>query len=509
MSEQQKYLSGINFIRSQLDTIAKILCFILAVSFIVLFVVLSLKRALYPYETEWMEGSFIRSAARIYNGQQLFVRPSIYFVNWLYQPLSYYCIALAMHWTGISCTAGRIVTFSSTIITACLVYLAVIRLTKGSHYTALIGAGLFLACYGLTELCFDIVRPDPLFVTLLVASVVVLIYSQRPVYLIASAFFITLAIFTKQQAVYYVVPVGLWLFLQKRSYAAIYLIGVIIFFGLGTYLFYLANGDWYFYYVYRVPSGKSGSLNYLRILMVFSSFVFSGWGVASLSTLLAYFILAKERRSFFKSLNGFLAIMLFGAVFHMAIHLSDLISGKNSAMPFAAFLAIAMPVALSDVRSLLPDKFRVILPWLIAFQFLACLYTPKRLPFGVVTASDRKASDRFVDSIRNIKGNVLLWNNSIAADFAGKGPYANELAVEDVLSVGDTISKQFAKEWRQAFDNHFFDAVIIDDVTYNNLDSIPGYTFSRFINTGSDAFKTFYGSVPSYPRYVLIPKNSR
>ena len=81
--------------------------------------------------------------------------------------------------------------------------------------------------------------------------------------------------------------------------------------------------------------------------------------------------------------------------------------------------------------------------------------------------------------------------------------------MEDVLSVGDTISKQFAKEWRQAFDNHFFDAVIIDDVTYNNLDSIPGYTFSRFINTGSDAFKTFYGSVPSYPRYVLIPKNSR
>src|SRR5579872_7110039 len=169
MAEQKKFVRIIYFFRSHLDSIGKILAFIFAISFIVLFVVLSLKRVLYPYETEWMEGSFIRSAARIYNGQQLFVRPSIYFVNWLYQPLSYYCIAAAMHWTGITCTAGRIVTFSSTIITACLVYLAVIRLTKGSHYNALLGAGLFLSCYGLTELCFDIVRPDPLFVTLTVA----------------------------------------------------------------------------------------------------------------------------------------------------------------------------------------------------------------------------------------------------------------------------------------------------------------------------------------------------
>jgi len=503
---QKKFLSLITYIRSHSDQIAKIVAFVLAVSFIVLFVVLSLKRVLYPYEVEWMEGSFIRHAARIYAGQPLFVKPSIYFVNWLYQPLSYYCIAAIMHWTGITCTAGRVITFSSTMITAILVYFAVIRLTNKSHYTALIGAGLFLACYGLTDLCFDIVRPDPLFVTLLVASVVVLLYSQRLMFILVSALLITLAIFTKQQAIYYVLPVAIWLFLQKRSSAAIYVGVVILFFAIGTYIFYLANGDWYFYYVYLIPQGKSGSLNYSRMIFVFSSFVFSGWGVASISTLLSFFILAKEGKSFFRSTNGFLAIILLGCIFHMAIHLSDVISGRNSAMPFAAFLAIALPVALKDVRAFIPDTYKFILPWLIVFQFLGSLYTPKRLPFGVVTAADHKASDRFVDSLRAMNGNVMLWNNSLAAEFAGKRSYANDLAVADVLSVGDSISRQFGREWKQAFDDRIFDAIIIDDVTYNNLDSIPGYTFSRFINTGSDPFKNYYGAVPSYPRYVLVPR---
>ena len=99
----------------------------------------------------------------------------------------------------------------------------------------------------------------------------------------------------------------------------------------------------------------------------------------------------------------------------------------------------------------------------------------------------------------------MLWNNSLAAEFAGKQSYANELAVADVLSTGDAISKQFAKEYKEAFNKKFYDAIIIDDVTYNNLDSIPNYSFSRFINTGSDPFKTYYGNAPSFPRYVLVP----
>ena len=154
---------------------------------------------------------------------------------------------------------------------------------------------------------------------------------------------------------------------------------------------------------------------------------------------------------------------------------------------------------------LIPPAYRKILPWLIIFQFLGCLYTPKRLPFGYITKSDHKASEKFVDSLRAMQGNIMLWNNSLAAEFAGKKSYANDLAVADVLSVGDAISKQFAKEYKESFDKQIYDAIIIDDVTYNNLDSIPDYTFSHFINTGSDPFKTYYGNVPSFPRYVLTP----
>jgi len=492
-------------LHSKLDSIGKWLAFLLSLAFVVLFVFLSIKRVLYPFEVEWMEGSFIRHAARIFNGEQLFVAPSIHFVNWLYQPLYYYFVAFAMKWTGFSCTAGRIVTFASTMTTALLVYAAVYRLAR-SHYYSFLGAGLFLACYGLTDLCFDIVRPDPLFVTLTVASVVILLYSQLPFALILSAVFISLAIFTKQQAFYYVIPVALWLFIQKRTAAFTYLATVVICFAIGTYLFYQANGEWYFYYVYKISGAKSGGLNYLRIIFVFSSFVFSGWAVATLSTIVGYSIIKKDWKDFVRSYDGLLTFVLLACVFHMAIHLSHLISGRNSAMPFAAFLAIAFPVCLLKVRSFIPTKFQPLLIWLIVFQFLGSLYTPKRLPFGVVTAADHAATNRFVDSLKTIQGNVMVWNNTIAAEAAGKQSFANYLAVSDISAVGDSVSKEFAKQWQATFDTGLYNAIIIDDVTYNNMDSIPNYIFSRFINTGSDSYKTFFGNVPSYPRYVLIPK---
>jgi hypothetical protein len=508
MTIPTKINQTIDFIRTNSDRIAKITAFILAISFIILFIVLSLKRVFYPFEVEWMEGSFIRHAARIFNGEQLFVKPSIYFVNWLYQPLYYYFVAFAMKWAGFSCTAGRIVTFASTMTTALLVYAAVFRLVR-SHYYSFLGAGLFLACYGLTDLCFDIVRPDPLFVTLTIASVVVLIYSQRPLAIVFSAILISLAIFTKQQAFYYVVPLAAWLFFQKRSSAFIYLTVVIICFAIGTYLFYQANGEWYFYYIYKVSGAKSGGLNYLRATFVFSSFIFSGWAVASLSTIVGYLILRKQGQSFLRSTSGLLLFTLLAAVFHMAIHLTDLISGRNSAMPFAALLAIAFPVIIIQIRPYISVKYQSALLWLIVFQLLGSLYTPKRLPFGVVSSSDHQATARFVDSLKTINGDVLLWNNSIAAEFAGKKSFANYLAVADIAAVGDRLSTQFKKDWQATFDTGLYSAIIIDDVTYNNMDSIPNYTFSHFINTGSECYKTFFGSVPSYPRYVLVPKKEK
>lgn len=495
-----------HLIRVHQQRIVEVTAVLLALAFIIVFIALSISRVGYPLEVEWMEGAFIRHAERAYLGLPIYVKPSIHFVSFLYQPLYYYAVAAVMPIFGFSCTAGRVVTFVSTILTTIIIFSAVFHLSSRSYLYGLIGGGLFLASYALTDQCFDIVRPDPMFVTLLVASIVTLTLSRSVWSLFVSALLLALAVFTKQQAIYYLAPIILWLYFQHRNRAVVYTFVLLLCLIAGVYILYTINGDWYFYYLYKVPLGKSSGVNYLRLVFVFSSFVFSGWTIAALSTAATYLTYRHLSTNFLTSPKGLLMLVLISSVVHMAVHLADIISGRNSAIPFAAFLSIAFPLAMKDITHCLPIQYRSVPMMLIIFQFAACMYTPKRLPFGFVTEQDNKTAYRYIESVRSLQGDVLLWNNSIATDLAGKRSFANELAIQDVLCVNDTVSRVLAEEVKQAFQYRYFTSIIIDDISYNAIDSIPGYRFSSFVNVGRPALKTYYGSVPSYPRYILVPR---
>ncbi len=190
-------LKSVKFLWSKHSTIAKAIALCLGVFFVCLFLYLSLKRVFFPYEIEWMEGSITEHALRIFQGKQLYIKPSIDFINWIYQPLYYYTVAAIMHITGVSYLSGRLVSFSSTILTCILLYAAVYRLTDTAKSYAFIAPCLYLAEYSMRGFSYDIARIDSLFVLLAVCSVVILLYSKRAIAVVSSAIFLALAFFYK------------------------------------------------------------------------------------------------------------------------------------------------------------------------------------------------------------------------------------------------------------------------------------------------------------------------
>ncbi|MBL8716184.1 MAG: hypothetical protein JNL79_09325, partial [Myxococcales bacterium] len=63
-------------------------------SFLVLYVFVALRRLVYPFDLEWMEGGMVDQVRWILAGHKLYVKPSIDFVPFIYNPLYFYVSAL-------------------------------------------------------------------------------------------------------------------------------------------------------------------------------------------------------------------------------------------------------------------------------------------------------------------------------------------------------------------------------------------------------------------------------
>lgn len=448
-----------------------------------------------------MEGSIILHAARIYNHQQLYVAPSIEFVNWLYQPLYYYVTAAAMQFGGLSFFSGRLVSFLSTILSAGIIYVVVRQLTSKSLWYPFMGIGLFLATYSLTGFSFDIARIDALLGLLLVSAMAIIVLRTDLLSVVASAILITLAIFTKQQAFIYLVPITLWLWLHNRSQAVIFVTMVVALFALGTLLLYQANGDWYFHYVYTIPKAKAKIFGYGRLPFVFSEYVFSGWGVSSLTIVFWFFYKRSEHA--LRSKEGFLFLVWVIAIVQIALHLGDQMSSRNITLPFAAFSAIVLPIALNRLSTM--QFLTPAVAWVLVIQFAAFLYNPFKENLTVITQTDRIAVEHYNQVLRSTSGNVFLWGQQLIPELAGKKSYANNLAVQDAYMPADSTSNRLADDWKRAYSTNFFDMILLDDNNWWIERSLPTYRKTSILNFDSLSIDPKSASALGFPKYVLVP----
>lgn len=484
--------------------LSKRLTTLLASVFIVLFLFLSAKRMAYSGEIEWMEGSIIEHAERVYDGSQLYTAPSIEFVNWLYQPLYYYATAAVMEFTGVSYLAGRLVSFLSAIAVCILAAMIVRRYTK-DWTRSLIAVGLIAASYHWTGYTFDIARIDALHILLVVAGVALL---QKPTHIwivAASALFFALAFFTKQQALFYLVPAVVWLFVTSKRSALVFVIAYCALIGLGTWFLTSVNGSWYWYYVYTVPASKAGSFRIIDALMFVPDYLGSAFTIGNVVIAAWLSLKRKQLRGLLTSFRGCLLLFYVASVIQLAMHLGDALSYKNVAVPYAVFFALVFTLAACDLFAEYQTREHITkaLYGLVAAQFLIMGYNPLSEPLVFIKPWHEEVYREFIEEVRQIPGNVRLARHAYLPRLAGKQSYANELSLYDVSTVGDTTSKRLASDWERAHREGKFDYILTDAYLDAAIPNVPNYTFDRFVNLRKYPFASRMGDLPLTPRYLF------
>jgi hypothetical protein len=483
--------------------IAKILCITLGCAYIALWIALAYLRLIYPYEVEWMEGSMMDHVMRILDGKAIYTAPSMDFVAWLYPPLYYYAVAAAMKIFGAGWFVARFVSIASTLLTASLLALITKRITSNwllSFFTF----AFYIATYHATGFYFDIVRNDAFFVALLVATAYGAIVMRGTTGAILTAILLTLAFFTKQQALFFLLPFSVWYWLRDRKTALLFTFTSVALIVITFLVINASTHGWLNYYLFKIPAAKRADFSWFRTFDVFPHYVFASFTVCSLA-LVALLAMGKSNwKEFFGSPTGLLAMMTFASVAAGAMSLGNEGGYENVMMPFAAFVSPILPLALYKISVVRPELQRFA-SGVLLFQFLAFYFNPLSEQMLIASPHQRRGGDQFMRALSAIPGDVFIPYHGYVTRQAGKPPHAHILAMMDVFRTHDTTAARLQRDMDSAYARHQFVAIIMEESTVFPADSVAHYTYSRRIISEPNTFLTRIAGKSTRPEFLYAP----
>ena len=489
-----------------LERTTRILAIAIGAGFIALVLGLSILRLAYPYELEWMEGAMVDHALRILSGKPIYTAPSINFVAWLYPPLYYYAVAAVMKITGIGFFAGRMVSFLSSVLTALSLGWIVQKVTAHRILTFL-AIALYFATYHITGFYFDIVRNDAFFTFLLVASVLPA-FSQNRFAPFLSGIILALAFFTKQQAIFFLLPLAITYWLRDRKQGVQFLatavvLSLILVLGLNA-----TTHDWSNYYMFSIPHSKQANFVALRMLGIFPDYALGPFAASTLAMLLLPFI-KKEGTGgwfpFWASDTALIIMMSLAALLAGAFSLGNEGGYSNVMMPFAAFIIPLLPIALDGIRRNKPELGRYIY-LAILFQFVALYFNPLSETMLIASSHQRHGGDEFMQELAAMPGDVFIPYHGFIARQAGKQTHAQILAALDVLRMHDTTAHRLQADFDSAFAQHKFSAIIMEESKQFQLDSIAHYTYAGRMLSEPNVMLTRVAGDATRPEFIFVPK---
>jgi len=440
---------------------------ILAVLFLLSYLLVALQRLRYPYELEWMEGAMVMHVARVLNGQPLYVAPSIEFIPFIYTPLYFYISALFAWLLGSGFLPLRLVSLLASLGSLYMIA----RLTRyetGSWRPGFLAAAFFAATYSLSGAWFDIARIDSLFLLLTLLGIWFLRTKSSIASDVVAAILFGLAFFTKQAALGFALLLAIYVFFNRKGWQRglfAILLAVLVAAGSG-WLNWLSQG-WYSYYVFDLPRQHDP----LLIMM------FRFWTadlLKPLAPILLLAVLAILRPLLIKDYQraGFYSLLLaasIGVAFVGRIHPGGYL---NVLIPMHAGLCMLGMIGLGYLQNVLagisPDSTSpdwtisgaVLLQSMILIQLLTLLYNPLALlPDG----DDRQAAEELQRQIQTQAGSVYLPFHAYLAEMEGKQSYAHAMAISDVLSGDNELVKDVLREdLQQAIQQGKFARLILD-----------------------------------------------
>jgi len=465
----------------------------LSALFALLFLYAAARRMYFPYEVEWIESGVLVSVLRIVHGQGIYVAPTADYVAYLYAPLYFYLSAAIMKFAGAAghgYAALRLLSTLSTLGTFAAIY-ALVRTETRRHLPAIAAAGLYAACYPVLGLFYDTGRVDALFVFLMLLALL----AQRRGYPVLAAVLWAIVFQTKQS----VLPLATIILCAewqrpRKMVAALVTFFVIV--AVSLLGFNHITGGWYGFYMFHIAGGLP---IVPRQLILFWPFVLLPMAIAWTLILGSLWLAPVRLRNSHTQLYLLASLAIYPGFWFVASHDG---ASANADMPVFAFTAVLFGIALArlldwaDITDAL--QAQVLLMIAVTVQLFALLYNPGRY---VPTHASVILGQQFIDQVRDIPGDVYVFNHSYDAILAGKQPHAEGEALRAVLNAGGPVASQLRAEVDAALAAHRYSAIVVDVGTPSG-DWLPfTQDYPQAVSSASDglAFLT------SKPHWFLLP----
>lgn len=450
------------FKRTRSNRLIDYALFSIAAACLVIYFWMAYYRLRYPFDLEWIEGGMVDQVQRLLHGQSMYVAPSIHYVPFLYPPFYFYLSAAVSLLVGSGLFPLRLVSFAASLVSFTVIYLIVRAETKNSR-AALLSTGLFAAAFRVTGAWLDIARVDSLFVALWLLFLYFARGKKSFGYSVLTGLFAGLAYLTKQTALIACLPVLIFLFWRNWKYAFSSLAAAALTVGIPSLMLNQASTGWYSYYVFGLLSQqtqwlplefvtfwKDDLLVHLPVAILFSVFFLAGR--------------PKQSRLLFYQWLTILASALAGT-FITRVKIGGY---DNVLLPAYAVFSILFGLGLSELLRItgqLQIDIRGRMEGLIQIACIIQLVILFYNPFAQIpTKADLDAGNSLVRTLANVKGEVFLPDHGYMPTLAGKGSYAHQSAIWDVLrgnqqTKGKTL---LTEDLKNAIRQQTFDTVILD-----------------------------------------------
>ncbi len=471
----------------------------LAILFLGLFLYAAVRRMGYPFEVEWIESGMLVSVLRIAHGQGLYVKPTLDFVPFLYAPVYLYVSAAVTKLAGghgamAGYGAMRLVSTVGTLGSCAAIY-ALVRTETQRRIAALAAAGLYVACYSVVLGFFDIGRVDSLFVML----VLVALLAQRRGHPVVAALLWVVAFQTKQT----VLPLAVVILAAewqrpRRMLTALATFAVAA--AASVVWLNHATGGWYGFYLFGLAGGLPIVPRQVALFVPVSLVgpMAVAWAVIAAAAVTTRVKLGGATAMFY----GFVSVTLLGGTWFVESHRG---ASVNSLMPAYAWAAVLFGVAMARLLDAAEANAAPRLAVLLAaaVQLVALIYNPGRYvpPQDAVVRTQR-----FIDQVRALPGDVYVLDHSYDAMLAGKQPHAEGEALGAVLDAKrGAISADLRTELDAAMAEHRYSAVVIDDLATQGTSWGFEKQYPLEISTGLSGYRY----LTSQPQWFLVPCDAK
>ena len=416
-------------------------------------------RVRYPFDLEWMEGAMVDHVHFLLSHGKIYVAPSLQFVPYVYNPFYYIVAAVVTLLTGEGYLPLRLVSIAGSFACFALIYLLVSRETK-SREAGILSVGLFAATYALSGGWLDVARVDSLHFAFCLAAIYLVRFARRSRHLVFAAISVWLAFETKQSGVGIVLPLGVYLLLCEGLRQALWFLipaGGLV--AGSIVLLNVVTGGWYWFYAFTL-TGQLAS-HYGR--SVWRTELFGNFPVA---LALGFFYFAGRRHASGAKgrwFYGLLALALFAIAVAVRAHAGSWLNDNLTAHAAVAILTgLGTDAVLRVRRARRRRRAGVLVYGALLGQFLLLAYNPAQ---WVPTEADRREGERLVEFVRASPGEVLLTHRGYLGRREGKGMFAHQMALSNLLMVPDErrgAKAKVTREYEQALKEKRFSAVITD-----------------------------------------------